>query len=230
MVNSLKIVAIIQCRISSDRLPAKAMLDLGGKTLLERVMDKAAQSSMVDEIWIATSTDKRDEVIEHKAVISGFNVFRGELNDVLDRYYHCAKRSNADIIIRITADNPLTYPGLIDSGIKQVIENKLDYVFFKRIPYGCGVEVITKSALFKAHAASVDRQEREHVTLNILNNPDKFKIDLIDCPFEQIKRPEIRVSIDTLDDYLKLSKFYNKIGNKPDTLETYIQMFDDKIL
>ena len=176
MVNGLKTVAIIQCRISSDRLPAKAMLDLGGKTLLERVMDKTAQSSMLDEIWIATSTDKRDEVIEHKAIISGFNVFRGELDDVLDRYYHCAKKSKADIIIRVTADNPLTHPGLIDSGIKQLVENKLDYVFFKRIPYGCGVEVITNEEVLEVSSRGSD-EKKPHLVV-ATKSGKKFEADI----------------------------------------------------
>ena len=180
MVNSLKIVAIIQCRMSSSRLPAKAMLDLGGKTILERVIESIAQSSVLDEIWVATSEDILDDLVEWKSIRLGCKVFRGDLNDVLDRYCKCTKICHADIVVRITADNPLTHSKFIDLGVQSIIRKRCDYVAFKNIPYGSGVEVITQSALFTANEKSTNDQEREHVTLYILNNPIKFNINIID--------------------------------------------------
>ena len=230
MVNGLKIVAIIQCRMSSSRLPAKAMLDLGGKTILERVIESAAQSSVLDEIWVATSEDILDDLVEWKSIRLGCKVFRGDLNDVLDRYCKCTKICHADIVVRITADNPLTHSKFIDLGVQSIIRKRCDYVAFKNIPYGSGVEVITQSALFTANEKSTNDQEREHVTSYILNNPIKFNINIIDCPFEEVRRPDIRVTVDTLEDYKNLFFFFSTIQDQSDALETYIDLFDTKRL
>lgn len=230
MVNGQKIVAIIQCRLTSSRLPAKAMLDLGGKTLLERTIESTKRSSILDEIWVATSNDRCDDLIEWKSIQAGCNVFRGDLDDVLNRYAQCAIKANADIIVRVTADNPLTSPLLIDFAVKHIITKKCDYISFNNIPYGAGTEAFTMQALLYANEKSQDLHEREHVTLFIKNNPKFFKIEFVDCPMKDTRRPDIRVTVDTLDDYKIMAKYFSIINDCPHDLVNFIKMTDGKRL
>lgn len=230
MVNELKIIAIIQCRMTSSRLPAKAMLDLGGKTLLERVIECTKKSKFLDEIWVATSNDKFDDLIEWKSIQAGCNVFRGDLDDALNRYAQCAIKAHADIIVRVTADNPLTSPHLIDFAVKYIVANKCDYVSFNDIPYGAGVEAFRMSALLYANKKCKSIHEREHVTTFITNNANFFKIKLVDCPIENIRRPGIRVTIDTLDDYKVMAKYFGIINDCNYNLADFIKLFDEKRL
>lgn len=230
MVGKFKFVAIIQCRLTSTRLPAKVMLDLGGKTLLERVIESAKKSTLIDEIWVATSNDRCDDLIEWKSIQAGCNVFRGDLDDVLNRYAQCAIKANADIIVRVTADNPLTSPHLIDVAVKHIITKKCDYVSFNCIPYGAGTEAFTMQALLHANEKSQDLHEREHVTIFIKNNPKLFKIEFVDCPMKDIRRPDIRVTIDTLDDYKTMAKYFSIINDCSHDLASFIKMSDGKRL
>ena len=137
----VKVVAIIQARMSSSRLPGKVMLHLGGKTLLEQVVDRVKSATKINEIVIATSTQEEDFIIEDKAKQIGTKCVRGSLNHVFSRFKQAILESGADIVVRITADNPLTNAELIDKAVERLINENLEYVSFKNIPVGTGVEV-----------------------------------------------------------------------------------------
>jgi len=220
-----KAVGIVQCRISSSRLPAKAMLDLGGKTLLERVLLKTSRSSLLDEIWVATSTDQLDDIVENLCERLGYNVFRGDLNDVLGRFCGCAEASSASIVVRVTADNPFTEPKFIDLGVAGLLMSDCDYVAFQNIPHGSGVEVFSRDALFAAARSAKAPEEREHVTLHIRQRKNDFKIKLLESPWVTLSRPDIRVTIDTAEDYFLVKLFYDQCKEK-DTLLNFIRFTD----
>ncbi|WP_162616278.1 cytidylyltransferase domain-containing protein [Paenibacillus lutimineralis] len=202
----VKVAAVIQARLSSTRLPAKVMKDLNGKTLIERVVNQVRLSKVVDEVWIATSTEPEDDLLELMGNKLGVKVFRGSLGDVLKRYYDTMQISNADIIVRVTADNPFTEPLFIDCGVEYLKLNDLDYVCFDQIPYGSGVEIIRNAALGKAYLSSFEEYDREHVTPYIRNNKDTFKLGKIIPDKLELRRPDVSVTIDTMDDYVKLYK------------------------
>lgn len=226
MVRRVKIVGIVQCRISSSRLPAKAMLDLSGKTILERVLHKVSKSNFLDEIWVATTTDKLDDMVEFQAKKEHCNVFRGSLNNVLDRFCKCIEKCNADIIVRITADNPFTEVKFIDLSVAHMLHTGCDYVAFENVPYGSGVESFTREAIFRANKSATSEEEKEHVTLYILNNMDEFNCTIMSPPWDNLKRPDIRVTVDTIEDYYNIKSFYNNEKLDSDSLENYIKFID----
>lgn len=115
----MRIVAITQARMGSTRLPGKVFMDLAGKPMLVRHVERAKQAALIHELVVATSTEAVDNIIADLCEKKGWLCFRGNESDVLDRYYRAALWRHADIIIRITSDCPLIDPGLIDQGVAQ---------------------------------------------------------------------------------------------------------------
>jgi glutamate-1-semialdehyde-2,1-aminomutase len=172
------IVAIIQARMGSTRLPGKVLMEICGKPLLWHVVNRVSYSKYISQIVIATSTNPKDDEIEEFAKKYKLKVFRGSENDCLDRYYKAAKKYKADVVVRITADCPLICPEIIDKVISEYIKGKFDYVTNSIIytyPDGVDVEVFSFEALEKAWEEAKDPVEREHVTVYIRNS-GKFKI------------------------------------------------------
>ena len=201
------------------------MLDLAGKTLLERVVLQARRSNLLDEIWVATSTDKEDDVIENHAVEYGYNIFRGPKDDVLKRFCLCIEKTNAQIVVRVTADNPLTEVKFIEFGIAYILFAGCDYVGFKNIPYGSGVEIVKSDALLMADRLATSSNDREHVTPYLLSHRNDFNVHIIEAPWDELARPDIRATIDTMEDYLRLKEFFS-FGQQKDSLTDYINFID----
>jgi spore coat polysaccharide biosynthesis protein SpsF len=218
----VKKIAVIQARLSSSRLPGKVLKDLCGKTLLERVVERVRESNLLDEIWLATSTEKTDDILEIVSKQLNIKLHRGSLNNVLERFCEVAIKSNADIIVRVTADNPLTEPTFIDQGINEMLNNDVDYINFEDIPYGSGVEIIKKESLLLSNKLTNTDEDIEHVTLFIKKNSHKFKIKTL-IPENKFRRPDIRVTIDTLDDYVKMFKVYHLLSNSPSSCKNYLE-------
>ena len=202
------------------------MLDLSGKTMLERVLHRVSKSNFLDEVWVATTTNKLDDLVAYQARKEHFNVFRGSPNNVLNRFCKCIQKCNADIIVRITADNPFTEVKFIDLSVAHILYAGCDYVAFENVPYGSGVESITREAIFKANRSAASEEEKEHVTLYILNNMDKFNCTIMSPPWDDLRRPDIRVTIDTIEDYYRIKNFYNSENIGFDSLENYIKFID----
>ncbi|MBE9473644.1 MAG: glycosyltransferase family protein [Chloroflexi bacterium] len=112
--NSMKVIAIIQARMSASRLPGKVLLDIGGEPMLDRVVKRTRCSQIVDQVVVATSLDQSDNPIAEYCDHRGYISYRGSLHDVLDRYYQAAKSLSAGVVVRITADCPIIDPGVID--------------------------------------------------------------------------------------------------------------------
>lgn len=181
----MKKVVIIQARMGSTRLPGKVMVKIKGMTVLAHIVERIRCCKNVDDIIIATSLNKNDDLIVKECSNIGVNYFRGSEQDVLSRYYHTAKQSNADLIVRITADCPLIDFTIIDNMIIEFIEkdtlNNIDYmsnfdVVKNTFPRGMDVEIIKACALEKTYRDAKESYEREHVTPYIYNNPDKFNL------------------------------------------------------
>ncbi|NGZ76111.1 cytidylyltransferase domain-containing protein [Saccharibacillus alkalitolerans] len=221
----VKKVAIIQARLSSSRLPAKVLKSLDGKTLIERVVEKTKQAQRLDEIWIATSTREEDDLLEMESSRLGVFCFRGSLENVLDRFYHAAVSSDADWVVRITADNPLTEPRFIDSGLDYAEKQGVDHVRFEPVPYGSGIEVIRRSALEKAFFHAQSDYEKEHVTPYILNNP-AFNKAVLQPKQQELRRSDIIVTIDTFEQYVQSYKMFRHFNGAEVTLEQAIHYYE----
>lgn len=172
------IAAIIQARMSSTRFPKKVFTQICGKPLLWHIVNRLRFSKKIDNILIATSLNPKDEKIEDWALANGIACYRGDENNVLDRYYHAAKSINASIIARITSDDPFKDPVIIDNVINLLQENDLDFACNNNpptFPEGLDTEIFTFSALEKAYKESMDSFEQEHVTQYFYRHKDIFR-------------------------------------------------------
>lgn len=176
-----RVVAIIQARMGSTRLPGKIMKDLFGRTVLAHVIERVKQIKSIDDIVIATTVSARDDVVEQEAKSRGASVFRGSEDDVLSRYYHAAKKYNARSVVRITSDCPLIDPFVSDKIIACFQKNEYDLVTNagsdltqRTYPRGLDTEVFSFQALEEAFNKAAERYQREHVTPYIYEHSDRI--------------------------------------------------------
>lgn len=176
----MKVLAIVQARCSSSRLPSKVIKELAGKPMIIQELDRLSRSKMIDKIVLATSTEISDEPLAKVVVDEGFTVYRGNLDDVLDRYYCCAKEYQPMHVVRITGDCPVIDWRLVDKVIKTHIEHCNDYTCLsEEYPDGLDTEVMKFSALEEACRKARFLSEREHVTLYFRNHENDFRIETI---------------------------------------------------
>jgi spore coat polysaccharide biosynthesis protein SpsF len=164
-----RIIAIIQARMGSARLPGKVLLDILGKPMLQRVLERTMRARTLDEVVVATTREPEDEQIADLCTSLGLVCARGSQHDVLDRLYQASRASRADIVVRITADCPLIDPALIDrtvdliGGQADFTCNRLPPPFARTLPIGLDVEACTFAALETAWKNATEQFQREHV-------------------------------------------------------------------
>ncbi|MBL8050098.1 MAG: glycosyltransferase family protein [Anaerolineales bacterium] len=165
-----KVVAIIQGRMSSSRLPGKILADIAGQPMLSRVMIRTSRAKTLDEVIFATTTDASDDPVAEYCDFAGLDYTRGSQFDVLDRYYQTALQVKADVVVRITADCPVIDSELIDDVVNTLIEDEYDFVcnrlpppHERTYPIGLDVEACTFKVLKKAWKDAKEPQHREHV-------------------------------------------------------------------
>lgn len=180
----MKVVAIIQARMGSTRLPGKVMRDLCGMPVLAHVIARARAVPGVNEVVVATTEDPDDTIIEQAARLHSATAFRGSETDVLDRYYRAASHVGADIVIRITSDCPLFDPVLVGVMIDrfrvelgaQVPADYLSNTMTRSYPRGFDAEVFTFASLARAWREAAAPSEREHVTPYLYRHPEIFRL------------------------------------------------------
>lgn len=230
----MKSGAIIQARMSSTRLPGKVLKFLpfdSDITVLGQVIRRTKKSNLLDEIIVATTTEPEDDDIVKIAEKEKVKWFRGSQHNVLARYYLAARDSKLDVILRITSDCPCIEWNIMDKVIGKLLKNNLDYVGSEGYPRGCGdLEGFTFSALETAHREAGKEFEREHVCPYIYKTmPQKFKIGTIKAG-DELYAPDIRVTLDTLEDYTVLCAvfdflYYKKTFFQPKDI---IELFQEK--
>lgn len=210
----MNVVAIVQARTGSTRLPNKIFCNLSGFSLLYHVVDRLKASKEINKIVIATTISSRDNSVEDWCIENYIDCYRGSEENVLKRYYDAAKEFKADIIIRVTADDPFKDFRIIDEAIKILKVNKFDFVCNNSpvsFPEGLDVEVLTMHALSNSFFNSTSNFEQEHVTQYIHRNKNFFKIF-------NIKNDKdlsyFRWTIDTKEDYLFVKEVYNNLYKK----------------
>jgi len=217
-----KVVCIIQCRMSSSRLPRKAMLDLCGKSLIERVIARCRQSAAIDELVVATSTQPEDELIELVCSRNNVRCFRGDLADVRSRYLRLARSLAADIVVRVTADNPMTEPVYIDQLVEYVRKHPdVAYAIMdkKLIPLGTGSEVFRAWALFESAARFAELEDLEHVTPSVRKAYPVAEL----TPPEELLLEGDSVGIDTFEDYFQVYRIFATYGDDRNILRNHIR-------
>ena len=216
-----RVVVVIQARLASSRLPAKILLDLGGTTALERCLRRARKFKGVSEVVIATSDTPGDDLIEAVGKRLDARVIRGSETDVLSRFAKAAAETNAEAIVRCTSDCPLLDPAISSSVIERFLfaAPAADYaanVLERRYPRGLDTEIVSRSALERAHREATASAEREHVTLHIYRRPEAFRC-LPVMPSAGDDHSNLRWTLDTLDDYRFLHTVFERLGPLADT-------------
>ena len=209
----IKIVGIIQARLGSSRLPYKMMLSLHGRPIIEWVVRRVSKARLLNEIVVATSVKKENDILAEYVRRLGFKVFRGSEEDVLDRFVQAASTVQATHVVRICADNPLIAPAEIDHLIQFYLDNKCDYAYNhiplnNTYPDGLGAEIVSYKLLESLSKKAVLKEHREHIFLYIHDNREKFEIRTFDPPDKSIANPQLKFDIDTFDDYYYLSQKY----------------------
>jgi spore coat polysaccharide biosynthesis protein SpsF len=210
----MRVVAIIQARMGSTRLPGKVLKDLGGETVLARVVKRTRRASLLDEVVVATSALPVDDAIARECEALQVACFRGDERDVLDRYYRAAMKFAAETIVRITSDCPLIDPELIDATIRSSFAEQADYACNSLVhtyPRGLDVEVFTADALARAWGAAKEEYQRMHVTPYLYENPELFKLVSIAGEVDHSKH---RWTLDTSEDWDLIQAIYKHFGNR----------------
>ena len=173
----MKIVAIIQARMGSTRLPGKVMMEINHTPIIGLLINRLSNSKYIDQIVLATSDNENNTPLVKYVENLGYKVFSGDENDVLGRYFHVAELSKASVVVRITGDCPLIDSSLVDEVIGRFINSNADYASNREpptYPDGLDVEVVSIKALEEAHKRAKEDFQREHVTPYIINS-DTYK-------------------------------------------------------
>jgi spore coat polysaccharide biosynthesis protein SpsF len=203
----LKIIGIIQGRTGSTRFPNKLLKKINGKTLIELYIERVKHSKLLDDVVFATSTNEEDSIFID--MLKNVSIFRGSENDLLDRYYQCSKKYEADIIVRLTSDDAFVDPDVIDRAVSILKENKyIDFVtnhFEPTYPEGLDIEAYTFRTLEHLWLNAKKKYQREHVFPYVQENKSEFKI----INFKQdIDYSKYRWTIDYECDYEMVKKIY----------------------
>lgn len=198
----MKVVAITQARMTSTRLPGKVLLEATGKSLLAHHVERTRRARTIDEVVIATTTNSSDEPIVAWGAAHGVPVFRGSEGDVLSRYAGAAARHDADIIVRVTSDCPLIDPEVVDLTVGAFLANanSFDYAsnrIVQTYPRGLDTEVFHADVLRLADFHATEPLDREHVTLFIWRQPERFR--LLNVP-NATNESHHRWTVDTRED------------------------------
>ena len=208
---------IIQCRLSSSRLPAKIFLPGPTKTLIEHLLERLKKSKFLKKIIIATTNNSNDD-FTYNFLRNENDIFRGSEKNVLERYYNCAKKYKSEIIVRITSDCPLMDYRLIDEMIEFFLKKDCDYlsnIHPPSLPDGFDIEIFTFKSLETSYKNAKESFQKEHVTPYIWDQPNKFNISNFSTNLKDKKLYEkYRLTLDYIEDYLVIFEIYNKLYKK----------------
>jgi len=199
----MKIVAIIEARMGSTRLPGKHLKKILGKPVLELLVERIKKTPSINEIVLATTTQKRDDILEKLAQRINIKCFRGSEDDVLGRVLATAQSTQTDLIVETLGDCPLTDPKLIEQCIQVFLQNDYNYVsnsLKRTFPDGFDVQVYPTKVLAEVDSLTNDPVDREHVTPYIYQHPKKYKIKNISARGD-LHWPELGITLDTIEDF-----------------------------
>lgn len=217
----MKIVAIIQARIGSTRLPGKVLKPILGKPMLWYIVQRLRSVSRIDEVVVATSEKEENNAIRVFCARNNILCFSGDETDVLDRFYKAAKKQNADVLLRITADCPLVDPTLVHQVLEEFFNGGYDYIGVAtgagaateefdgfRFPDGLDTEVFTFACLETAWKEAKNQPEREHVTVFIWKRPERFKLGSYKS---SVDYSHMRWTVDTQEDFEFVQAIYTEL-------------------
>jgi len=196
------VVAIIQARMGSKRLPGKVLMDIHGAPMLLRVAERARRARSLDSLGVATTDQAADDPIAEMCVKHGIPCFRGSATDVLDRFYHAAVAFEAAVVVRLTGDCPMIDPDVIDLTVGAFLEGGSDFVANRlpegrTFPIGLDTEVCSLAILERAWREARAPYEREHVMPYLYDPPGRFRVRRVNAPADL---GHLRWTVDTAED------------------------------
>ncbi|MCL2719861.1 MAG: spore coat protein [Treponema sp.] len=203
---------ILQARIDSTRLPGKALLLLDGKPLIFHVMQ--ALNNVPSDFKILACPEDSLTAFEPITKDCGFEIHGGPKEDVLERFCQVIKKYNLKRIIRATGDNPFVFADAAIQLNNEAISINADYAGYTELPYGAGIESVNAASLILANEKSLDLFDHEHVCPFLYNNPQIFNIYRSPSPLLW-RYPDIRITIDTQEDFDRAVLLYNALKNNP---------------
>lgn len=225
-----KIIALLQARTDSTRLPRKVLKPLLGKPMIIQELIRVKRSSTIDELILLTSSESSDDELANVVSDFGFSIFRGSKDNVLERFYKCSEKlklDDNDIIVRLTGDCPIHDATIIDELIMSFLESDLDYMancVNPVYPDGLDAEVFTYGVLQKAYRGAKKLSEKEHVTPYIRDS-GLFKTD--DLERESI-HPEWRLTVDEPTDFTVIEKIYNHFNSNDFSFFDVVEYLENK--
>jgi len=223
-----KIVALLQARTDSTRLPGKVLKTLLGKPMIIQELIRVKRSKTINELVLLTSAESSDDELASVVSDFGFSVFRGSKDNVLERFYQCAQKlklENNDIIVRLTGDCPVHDAVIIDELINAFLESDLDYIancVNPIYPDGLDAEVFTSGALKEAYSGAKKLSEKEHVTPYIRDSGLFKTADLKSASIH----PEWRLTVDEPADFIVIENIYNHFDNNEFTFSAVVSYIE----
>jgi spore coat polysaccharide biosynthesis protein SpsF len=207
----MTVIALLQARSSSSRLPGKVLKPILGEPMLARQIERVRRARKIDRLIVATSDSLADDPIEALCKKAGADCHRGSLDDVLDRMAKAARPHKPDWVVRLTGDCPIADPAVIDTAIEMAFKGDYDYVtnaVEPTFPDGLDVEVVRASVLETTWREAVLASEREHVTAFVHQRPDRFKIGHLR---HHTDLSHLRWTVDEPDDFELITRFYERL-------------------
>lgn len=226
-----RVVAIVQARTGSSRLPNKVLEPLAGQPMLARVVDRLGQASSLDAVVVATTDLKADDRIEELCRERGWSVFRGSETDLTDRYYRCAQASHADIVVRVTSDCPLIDAGIVDRVVDALLDqptadNATNVLPHHTWPRGLDVEAVRFAALERVWEEDTNPAWREHATYYIRQHPERFETVRVANPDSRAPNAR-RWTVDTPEDLAFVRRVYDQLGDDSADYDAILRIVEE---
>ena len=213
----MRVCCVVQARCNSERLPGKVLLPLGGQPVVERVLRAVLSARLISDVILATTTNESDGPLARVTERCGVRLFRGSEQDVLGRFVAALAGNDAEAVVRVTADDPLLDPQVIDKVIQRYLESPVDYasnILERSWPRGVDTEVISREALERSNREATLEEHREHVTIFARTRGDLFRLLNVTAPKEETW-PELRLCIDTAEDYEMIRQIFLALSFDP---------------
>jgi len=209
----MRIIGLVAVRMKSSRLKNKALLDLNGKPMILQLLSRLRRARSLDDIVLCTSIHPDDQVLLRIAQENGFKSFAGDEDDVMNRFIKAGEKEHADIIVRITGDNPLTDPETIDNLVESHLKNGSDYSRIDNLPIGVTAEAIRVGVLKEAFERAEDSKFSEYMTFYFIQYPELFSINILEAD-EGLRRPQYRLTVDYLEDYKLMKAIFSHFASR----------------
>ena len=215
------VLAFLQARMGSTRLPGKVLMRIHGQSILERAVRRLREARAIEQVVVLTTRSGEDDRVVEEALRLGAWVHRGPEQDVLKRFRQASARYLPAIIVRATGDNPLIDIGSVDRIVGALQAGNLEYCMEIGLPVGAATEAITAEALARVDQYAREPRHREHVTFYVKEHPEQFRMALLSPP-DYLYRPDMRVTVDTPEDFALVKELIERVPGQAPPLQVYL--------